>query len=84
MAESGRYTDSEDGKLWRKASDFSHVPAPSEVTWVGEWHFSHGCCPEHDDWIRFIGGRSWTVEIQGAPMEVEIAGFQSLDGSIDR
>jgi hypothetical protein len=84
MAEPGRYTDSEDGKWWRKASDFSHIPTPYEVTWVGDWHFSQGCYPEHDDWIRFIGGRSWTVEILCGPVEVEIAGYQSSDGSTDR
>jgi hypothetical protein len=78
-----RDTTGEDGEGLGVLRDFSHIPTPSEATWVGEWHFSQGCCPEHDDWLRFFRGRSWTVEIPDDPVEVEIAGSQFSDGSTD-
>jgi hypothetical protein len=79
-----RDTQGEDGEGLGAVSDFSHIPAPSEATWVGEWRFFKGCCPEHQDWLRYFGGRSWTVEFFCDHVEVEIAGAQFSDGSTDR
>jgi hypothetical protein len=76
--------EGEDGEGLRAVSDFSHIPAPSDAIWVGEWEFFEGCCPEHQDWLRYFGGLSWTVESFGDPVEVEIAGYQSSDGSTER
>ena len=65
-------------------NDFSHIPAPSEATWVGEWHLFEGSC-DPNDWVRHFGGRSWTVEISGCdPVAVDIAGTQFSDGSIEK
>jgi hypothetical protein len=83
MAQLGRHTQGKDRKRLRAVNDFSHIPGPSEAEWVGEWHFFEGCCPEHREWRRFFGGRSWTVECFGDPVQVEIAGSQFSDGSTD-
>jgi hypothetical protein len=65
-------------------SELAHIPAPSEATWVGEWHFFEGCCSDHQDWVRYFGGRRWTVETNYSdPVAVDIAGIQFSDGSID-
>jgi hypothetical protein len=84
MAPVGRNIESNDGKWSRKVNDLSHIPAPSEAEWVGEWHFFKGCCSDHDDWVRYFGGRSWIVEMSSSdPVEVDIAGIQFSDGCID-
>jgi hypothetical protein len=60
-----------------------HIPAPAEATSVGEWHFFEGSCG-HQYWIRHFGGRGWTVETSlPGLVEVELAGNQFSDGSID-
>jgi hypothetical protein len=65
-------------------SELAHIMAPSEATWVGEWHLFEGCCSDHQDWVRFFGGRSWLVEASYSdPFAVDIAGVQFSDGSID-
>jgi hypothetical protein len=60
-----------------------HMPAPPEATWVGEWTFLQPSCG-HQYWIRSFGGRSWTIETSSPdPIEVELAGSQFADGSIE-
>lgn len=77
-------TQGEGGEGLGAVSDFAHIPPPSEATWVGEWRFFKGCCPEHQDWVRYFGDRSWTVEASCSdPVAVDIAGIQFSDGSID-
>lgn len=64
-------------------SELTHIPAPSEATRVGEWHFFEGSCG-HQYWIRYFESRSWTVETSCSdPVEVELAGCQFSDGSIE-
>jgi hypothetical protein len=64
-------------------SDLAHIPAPSEATWVGDWHRFDGPCG-HDYWVRHFGGRRWTVETSSInPLEVEVAGSQFSDGTVD-
>jgi hypothetical protein len=64
-------------------SELAHIPAPSEATWVGEWHFFEGSCG-HQHWIRNFGSGSWTVETGSPdPVEVHLAGSQFPDESID-
>jgi hypothetical protein len=65
-------------------SDLRHIPAPSDATWLGEWHpFECDCCGD-EDWQRIFGGRSWTVETNFPdPVEVELAGFQFSDGTVE-
>jgi hypothetical protein len=75
---------SEERPELRVVSDFSHIPAPSEVTWLGEWHpFECDCCGD-EDWQRYFTRRSWTVETSfPEPIEVHIAGSQYSDASTD-
>jgi hypothetical protein len=84
MGQLGPNTQGKDRQRLCAAKDFSHIQAPSEATWVGEWHFFKGCRPEHQDWVRYFRVRSWTVETSSSdPVAVEIAGIQFSDGSID-
>jgi hypothetical protein len=64
-------------------SELAQIPAPSEATWVGEWHFFEGSCG-HQHWIRHFEGRSWRVETSYPdPVEIQLAGAQFSDGSIE-
>jgi hypothetical protein len=64
-------------------NELAHIPAPSEATRVDEWHLFQGRCG-HQYWIRCFGGRSWTVETSSPdPVEVELAGNQFSDGSVE-
>ena len=66
----------------RVVSDFSHIPAPSDATWVGEWHLVQCDCCGDEDWQRYFTGRSWTVETSfPEPIEVHLSGSQYSDGS---
>ena len=66
----------------REVTDFSHIPAPSEATWVGEWQLIECDCCGDEDWQRHFTGRSWTVETTfPEPMEVHLSGAQYSDGS---
>jgi hypothetical protein len=83
MAQPGRITQGKDAQALRAVSDFSHILAPSEATWVGQWDFFEGSCG-HQYWIRMFGVRGWTVETSFPdPIEVELAGSQRSDGPID-
>lgn len=65
-------------------SDLSDIAAPSEATWVGEWHFFEGSCG-HGYWIRHFEGRRWTVETSAPdPIDIDHAGCQLEDGSVER
>jgi hypothetical protein len=58
--------------------------APSEATWVGEWHLFEGSCG-HQYRIRHFEGRRWTVETSGPePIDIDHAGCQLEDGSGER
>lgn len=84
MPELGTNTQSEERPELRVLSDFSHIPAPPEATWLSEWEFFEGCCPQHQDWVRYFGGRTWTVETCAPePIEVHVADSQFSDGSIE-
>jgi hypothetical protein len=63
-------------------SELPNTPAPSEATWVSEWDFLEPSCG-HQFWIRMFGVCAWTVETGFPdPIEVELLGSQSSDGSI--
>lgn len=65
-------------------SELAHIPAPPEATWVGEWYFFEGSCG-HQYWIRHFEGRRWTVETSGPePIDIDHAGCQLEDGSVER
>lgn len=67
----------------RAVNDLAHIPAPSVATWVDEWRFFEGSCG-HQYWIRYFRGRSWTVEATSTDMvEVDLAGNQFSDGSVE-
>jgi hypothetical protein len=82
MTPLGPNTQDEERPELRVARDFSRIPAPSDATWVGEWHlFECDCCGDVD-WQRYFTGRSWTVETSfPEPMEVHLSGSQYSDGS---
>ena len=82
MSELSPNTQGEDRQRLRAVSDFQHISAPSEATWLGEWHpFECDCCGD-EDWKRYFTGRSWTVETSFLePIEVHLAGSQYSDGS---
>jgi hypothetical protein len=65
-------------------TELAHIPAPSEAKWVSEWRFLEGSCG-HQYWIRHFEGRRWTVETSGPdPMDIDHAGCQLEDGSVER
>jgi hypothetical protein len=65
-------------------SELAHIPAPPEARWVGEWHFFEGSCG-HQYWIRHFEGHRWTVETSGPePIDIDHAGCQLEDGSVER
>ena len=82
MSELSPNTQGEDRQRLRAVSDFQYISAPSEATWLGEWHpFECDCCGD-EDWKRYFTGRSWTVETSfPEPTEVHLAGSQYSDGS---
>jgi hypothetical protein len=51
MAQLGPNTQGEDRQRLRAVNDFSHIPAPAEATWVGEWDHLEGRCG-HAYWAR--------------------------------
>jgi hypothetical protein len=82
MAQLGSNTQGEERPGLRAASNLRHVPALSEATWVGDWHWFERSCG-HQYLIRHFGGRSLTVEMSFCdPVSVDIAGSQFSDGSI--
>jgi len=84
MAQPGRITQGKDAQGLRAVSDFSHIPAPSEATWLGEWQLIECDCCGDEEWQRYFTGRSWTVETSfPEPMEVHLSGSQYSDGSTD-
>jgi hypothetical protein len=65
-------------------SELAQIPAPSEATWVGDWHFVEGTCGQQY-WSRHFEGPRWTVQTNSIdPVEVELAGSQFSDGSVER
>jgi hypothetical protein len=65
-------------------SELAHIPAPTEATSLGDWHFFEESCG-HQCWVRYFGGRRWTVKTTSLdPVEIEIVGSQFSDGSIER
>jgi hypothetical protein len=77
-----RDTQGEDGQGLGAVSDFSHIPSPSEATWLGEWQLVECDCCGDEEWQRYFTGRSWTVETSfPEPIEVHLSGSQYSDGS---
>lgn len=64
-------------------NDLAHIPAPSEATWVDDWcSFEIGCGQQY--WLRHFRGRTWTVEACSTDaVEVDLAGNQFSDGSVE-
>jgi hypothetical protein len=80
MTQLGTNTQGEEHPELRVVSDFSHIPAPAEATWVGDWEHFKGNCG-HSYWARFFTGLSWTIETSlPEPVEVNLAGFQYSEG----
>jgi hypothetical protein len=79
MTQLGTNTQGGERPELRVVSDLSHIPAPPEATWVGEWHDTGRDCGH---WIRMFTIRKWTVETSSRPIGVELSGVQLSDGSI--
>jgi hypothetical protein len=76
-----RDTEGEDGEGLGAVRGFSHIPAPSEATWLGEWQLIECDCCGDEEWQRYFTGGSWTVETSfPEPIEVHLSGSQYSDG----
>jgi|SRR5271165_2972375 len=83
MSHLGSNTQGEESRGLRAVSGPPHIPEPPEAAWTGEWECFKGS-RGHRYWIRYFGAGTWTVDTSAPdPVEVNIAGSQFSDGSID-
>lgn len=64
-------------------SEFAHIAVPADATWVSEW-LPFETQSGHHSWVRHFTIRKWTVKtVLQDPVEIELAGAQFPDGSIE-